>query len=65
MDEVIDRFVAFLIKENCQGCTECEPRINPDFFPGHACKCEGEAKWFMAMASEFKEKEHGRTNDII
>ena len=51
---IIDRFVEFLIKENCQDCTECEPRLDSDFYPGMVCLHEGEAKWMLDCAERFK-----------
>lgn len=45
----IDNFVDFLITENCEGCTECDPRLE-DF----ACCEAGRAKWFLKMAEKFK-----------
>lgn len=54
--EVINGFVSFLIFENCQGCTECMPQIDTDFFPGLACVNEGEAKWFMDCGKRYLEK---------
>lgn len=53
--ELIDRFVCFLIVENCEGCTECEPRLSPDWSPDLVCCEEGRAKWFMKMAARFKQ----------
>ena len=53
--DVIDQFVDYLIKENCEGCTECEPRASADWKPNFACCEEGRAKWFMEMAKRFKE----------
>ena len=52
---VIDRFVEFLIKENCEDCKECEPRLDSDFYPGMVCLHEGEAKWFLDCAERFKQ----------
>ena len=51
---IIDRFVEFLIKENCEGCEECEPRLDSDFYPGMACLHEGECKWMLDCAEQFK-----------
>jgi len=51
----IDQFVEFLIKENCEGCEECEPRL-PNAFSrakGLVCCEEGRAKWFLQKAEEF------------
>ena len=54
MNEIIDKFVDFLIRENCQGCTECEPRLDPDWSPSLACCEEGWAKWLLDCAERFK-----------
>lgn len=65
MDEIIDKFVNFLIEENCQGCTECEPRLDTDWFPNFACCEEGTAKWLLDCAERFKKKErinYGKNN---
>ena len=57
----IDEFVDFLITETCEGCRECEPRSNCEF--PIACVEEGRAKWLLAMAKRWKER-NGRTNDM-
>lgn len=52
---LIDKFVCFLIRENCGGCNECDPRFDTRFFPEvSACCEEGRAKWFLEMAERFK-----------
>lgn len=56
-EHIIDRFVNFLIAENCEGCKECEPRLSCEWKQGFACKEEGQAKWFMEMGKLFKESE--------
>ena len=50
----IDNFVSFLIRENCEGCKECEPRLSADWKPKFACVEEGRAKWLLSMANKYK-----------
>lgn len=50
----IDNFVSFLIRENCEGCKECEPRLSADWKPKFACVEEGRAKWLLSMAEKYK-----------
>jgi len=50
----IDNFVSFLIRENCEGCKKCEPRLSTDWNPNFACVEEGRAKWLLAMAEKYK-----------
>lgn len=50
----IDEFVDFLIRKNCDCCTECEPRLSSQWKPNFACVEEGRAKWFLQMAEEYK-----------
>ena len=60
MKTLIDEFVSFLIFENCEGCTECDPRIDEDFFPGFACCEQGRCKWFMDKGKRFIAKKEGK-----
>lgn len=53
----IDSFVDHLIKEQCQGCTECEPRLPSDWKPNFAYIQEGYAKWLLDEAERFKKGE--------
>jgi len=56
MDE-IDKFVAYLIAEECEGCTLCEPRLEGSFVKGVenvACVSEGRIKKLLELAEEFK-----------
>lgn len=56
----IDKFVDFLIRENCEGCQECEPKLSNAFYPKVVCAenvvCveEGRAKWLLKMAEKYK-----------
>lgn len=50
----IDQFVDFLIRENCEGCEECDPRLSNKWKPNFACVEEGRAKWFIEMAEKWK-----------
>lgn len=67
LKSIIDEFVSFLILENCEGCTECEPRIDDDFFPNFACVEQGRAKWLMDEGKRFiakkgAERDHERVS---
>jgi len=53
MDD-IDKFVEYLIRENCEGCKECEPRLSSKWKPNFACVEEGRAKWLLTMAEKYK-----------
>lgn len=58
MDE-IDKFVAYLIAEECEGCTLCEPRLEGYFLKGAeggvvCCVSEGRIKKLLELAEEFK-----------
>lgn len=55
----IDNFVSFLIRENCGGCKECEPRLSTDWMPNFACVEEGRAKWLLDMAEKYKAERSG------
>lgn len=55
--ELIDRFVDFLIKENCSGCDLCEPRLSNKWNPDIVCLNQGEANFFVDVARRFKEGE--------
>lgn len=55
--KLIDGFVEFLIREECQGCTECEPRLPADWKPNFACISEGYAKHFMDCGERFLKAE--------
>ena len=57
MDE-IDLFVEFLIRENCDGCHECEPRLTmyQAVKGGLICCEQGRTQWFLKMAEEFKKQ---------
>ena len=59
--DTVDRFVEHLIRELCEGCTECEPRLPAAIGQpqGFACCTEGKVKWLMSQAERFK----GETND--
>lgn len=52
----IDAFVDFLIMENCDGCSECEPRL-PQEWANNICVEEGRAKWLLEKKQEFLAKE--------
>ena len=52
--DIIDDFVDFLITEQCQGCTECEPRLPSKWKPGFACCIQGIAKDFMEQGKQYK-----------
>lgn len=54
MNEIIDKFVDLLITELCEGCTECEPRLDPDWKPNFVCCTEGKIKWLLDCAERFK-----------
>ena len=60
MNEIIDKFVDFLITELCEGCTECEPRLDPDWKPNFACVEEGRAKWLINMAEKWKAERNNK-----
>lgn len=52
-EELIDRFVDFLIEENCEGCTECDPKLSEDCAAVFCCE-QGRANWLMSMGEVFK-----------
>ena len=56
---LIDEFINYLIKENCEGCTDCEPRASDDWNRQTVCINQGRAKWLMDAAERFKEGIHG------
>lgn len=49
----IDKFVAYLIAEECEGCDLCEPRLE-GFREGVACVSQGRVSWFLKKAEEYK-----------
>ncbi len=49
----IDEFVNYLIKEMCEGCEECEPKLSAAFKPNFACCTEGRVKWLLDVKEEF------------
>ena len=55
----IDNFVSFLIRENCDGCKECEPRLSTDGVANVVCVEEGRAKWLLHMAEKYKAESEG------
>lgn len=59
----IDNFVSFLIRENCEGCKECEPRLSADWKPKFACVEEGRAKWLLSMAEKYKAESEGENDN--
>lgn len=60
MNQIIDEFVVYLVRQRCEGCKECEPLMPVEWNPeGFACCEEGFAKWLLERAKEFKD---GRTN---
>lgn len=60
MDEkLLMKFVHFLISEECEGCSECDP-LSEDKCPV-ACYVEGRAKWYVNEVKEFVK----RTSDNI
>lgn len=59
LEAEIDNFVSFLIRENCEGCKECEPRLSTDWKPKFACVEEGRAKWLLSMAEKYKAEREG------
>ena len=60
----IDDFVSFLIRENCEGCEECEPRLSSDWKPNFACVEEGRAKWLLAMAEKYKAESEDNESEL-
>lgn len=44
-------FVRFLISEECEGCTECDPSASSSSSLG--CYVEGRAKWYLCKIDEF------------
>ena len=62
MSDLIDRFVDYLITENCEGCKQCEPRLSTRWSNGVICAAEGEAKWLLDMAERFKEVQNERSD---
>lgn len=50
----LDKFVDFLIKEMCEGCEECEPKLSSEFKPNFACCTEGQVKWLLDMKKRFQ-----------
>lgn len=59
MEEILNKFVDFLIKETCQRCTACNPEA--DDHQGVVCLHQGEAVWLRSMIDDFiKEVTDGR-----
>ena len=54
VSNIIDKFVDFLITENCEGCGECEPRLS-EAWSNVCCVEAGKAKWLLEQANRFKE----------
>lgn len=54
IDNLIDDFVEFLIRENCEGCELCEPRLAAQWKPNFACVNEGRTKWLLDEAERYK-----------
>lgn len=50
----IDYFVEYLIKELCEGCTECEPRLS-NKWTDVVCVTQGRVKWLLEMKERFKD----------
>lgn len=61
----IDNFVSFLIRENCEGCKECEPRLSTDGGGNVVCMEEGRAKWLLYMAEKYKTERKETKNETI
>lgn len=53
IENMLDRFVDFIIIENCQGCKECEPRLSEQW-SNVVCVDKGFANWIMHEAEIFK-----------
>lgn len=54
-EELLMKFVHFLISENCQGCNECDPLS--DERQEVVCLHQGDAKWYVQEVKEFIRKE--------
>lgn len=50
----IDNFVEYLIKELCEGCIECEPRLSRQWPSEVVCITEGQIKWLLEMKERYK-----------
>ena len=58
----IDDFVEYLIKEICEGCTECEPRLSNQW-SDVICVTQGQVKWLYQMKAQYIREKMG--NHII
>ena len=54
----IDDFVEYLIREICEGCTECEPRLSNQW-SDVICATQGQVKWLQQMRDQYKLAKHG------
>ena len=50
-EELLLQFVNFLISEECEGCTSCDPLSEEKRLV--ACYVEGRAKWYVSEVKEF------------
>lgn len=46
-EEVIMKYINFIISEECEGCTDCEPLSDL-----RSCYVEGRAKWYVVMLNK-------------
>ncbi len=54
--DIINDFVMYIVKESCEGCTQCNPTLPSRLYPDLACCNEGRAKWLLEKAAEFIEE---------
>ena len=55
----IDGFVEYVIRELCEGCTECEPRLPADWMNTNhlCCTTEGKVKWLLDLKERYKHEQ--------
>lgn len=54
IEDLIMEYINFIISEECEGCTDCNPLSDI-----RACYVEGRAKWYVVMLNKFvKENKH-------
>lgn len=49
----IDDFVEYVIKELCEGCTECEPKLDSQW-TNVICVNQGKVQWLLDLKERFK-----------
>lgn len=55
MEEILNKFVDFVIKETCQHCTACNPEGD---HKGVVCIHQGTAFWLRNLIDDFIKETH-------